>query len=128
MASKYCQTSGAGEALELTDSVSGGALYMDEQDRKTIADAIAAGVAASVLKKQDSANEVAFALLTSDVKQLRVEMDEFWRWKKENEAVILWARNFMDTYRRTMGAIVISGAITVIGLLIQVYYTLNKGK
>jgi len=101
---------------------------VDNVEKKEIADAIAAGVAAAVLKKQDSANEVAFALLTSDVKQLRLEVDELWRWKKENEAVILWARNFMDTYRRTMGAIIISGAITVIGLLIQVYYTLNKGK
>jgi len=101
---------------------------MDEQDRKTIADAIAAGVAASVLKKQDAANEVEFALLTKDVKQLRIELDELWRWKKENEAVLLWARNFMDTYRRTMGAIIISGAVTVIGLLIQLYYTLSKAK
>lgn len=101
---------------------------MDDQDRKDIAAAIAAGVAASVLKKQDAANEVAFALLHSDVRQLRIEVDEIWRWKKESDPVLLWARNFMDTYRRTMGAILISGAITVIGLLIQLYYTLSKAK
>ena len=83
---------------------------MDEKDKEAIAAAVAAATA-----------EIA-------IKQLRLEVDELWRWKKENEAVILWCRNFMDTYRRTMGVVITSGAITLIGLLIQVYYTLNKGK
>ena len=80
--------------------------------------------------KEKEAIAAAVALATSELllKQLRSEIDELWRWKKENEAVILWCRNFMDTYRRTMGVVITSGAITLIGLLIQVYYTLNKGK
>lgn len=80
--------------------------------------------------RDKEAIEAAVAAATLKVKfeQLRIEVDEMWKWKKENEAVLLWARNFMDTYRRTMGAVLVSGAITLIGLLIQVYYTLNKGK
>lgn len=71
---------------------------------------------------------VAAATLKVKVDQLRIEVDELWRWKKENEAVILWARNFMDSYRRTVGVIITSGAITLIGLLLQLYYTINKSK
>ena len=101
---------------------------MDEQDKKDIAAAIAAGVAASVLKKQDAANEVAFAKLEKDVEQLQKEFEVLWKWKTENEAVVLWARNFMDSYRRTVGVIVTSGVLTTIGLIIQLYYMLQKSK
>jgi hypothetical protein len=74
--------------------------------------------------------EAAIAAATLRVKfdQLRSEVDELWKWKKENEGVILWARNYMETYRRTMGTVLGAGAITIIGLLIQVYYTLSKSK
>lgn len=101
---------------------------MDENDKKEIADAIAAGVAASVLKKQDAANEVAFAKLEIKVEQLQKENELLWAWKKENEAVLLWSRGFMDNYKKVMTVVVTSGILTTIGLLFQLYYMLNKGK
>jgi len=101
---------------------------MEEADRKEIADAIAAGLNATAAKKDAAAGEVAFAKLESRVDQAEKELKLLWEWKKENEALLLWARNFMDTYRRTVGVVVASGAITLIGLLIQLYYMLNKGK
>lgn len=84
---------------------------MDDKETK---DAIAAAVFAAT------------AELT--LKQLRSELDELWRWKKESEPILIWAKGFMETYKNTVRIVVASGAITVIGLLIQVYYTLNKGK
>jgi phosphosulfolactate phosphohydrolase-like enzyme len=101
---------------------------VDENDKKEIADAIAAGVAASVLKKQDAANEVAFAKLEIKVEQLQKENELLWAWKKENEAVLLWSRGFMDNYKKVMTVVVTSGILTTIGLLFQLYYMLNKGK
>jgi hypothetical protein len=81
-------------------------------------------------EKDKEAIALAVAHATAELKlsQLRLEIDELWRWKRDNEAVLLWARNFMDSYRKTMGVVVASGAITIIGLLIQVYYTLSKNK
>jgi hypothetical protein len=101
---------------------------MDEHDKKEIADAISAGVAASILKKQDAANEVSFAKLEMRVDQIEKELKILWDWKKENEAVLLWCRGFMDNYKRVMMVVVTSGILTTIGLLFQLYYMLNKGK
>jgi len=101
---------------------------MDEHDKKEIADAITSGVAAAVLKKQDAANEVAFALLDHDVKQLQKENTLLWAWKSENEAVLLWSRGFMDNFKKVMAVVITSGVLTGIGLLFQVYYMLYKSK
>ena len=101
---------------------------MDAQDKEELAALIAVGVAAAALKKQDASNEVAFALLDSQVIQIRKETDEIWRWKKDNEAVLLWAKNFMDNYRKIMTVVLTSGVLTTIGLLFQLYYMLSKGK
>jgi hypothetical protein len=81
-------------------------------------------------KEKEAAVALAVAAATAELKlaQLRIEMDELWKWKKENEAVLLWARNFMETYRKTFGTVLASGAITIIALLIQLYYTLGKSK
>jgi hypothetical protein len=103
-------------------------MALDNQDKKDIAEAIAIGIANNSAQKQDHLNEVAFAKLSKDVEQLQKYLKLLWDWKKENEAVMTWARNFMDTYRNTVRIVVASGAITVIGLLIQVYYTLSKSK
>lgn len=101
---------------------------LDAQDRKDIAEVIASALSATSSAKQDHANEISFARLEKDVEQLKKDNDFLWTWKKENEAVLSWSRNFMDTYRNTVRIVVASGAITILGLLIQVYYTLNKGK
>lgn len=101
---------------------------MDDQEKKDLAAAISAGVAASVLKKQDAANEVAFAKLEKDVEQVEKELEILWKWKAENEALLLWARGFMESYRRTLGVVLASGAIALIGFLLQAYYSMNKGK
>jgi hypothetical protein len=101
---------------------------MDAQDKKEIVDLLAAAFATHQSHSQDVASEVLLAELKKDVEQLQKEMKLIWDWKKENEAVLSWARNFMDTYRNTVRIVVASGAITTIGLLIQVYYMLSKGK
>ena len=80
------------------------------------------------VNQKELATAVAMAEAKIKIEQLRSEIDELWKWKKENEALLLWSRNFMDTYRRTVGTVVASGAITLIGLLIQLYYMLSKSK
>lgn len=71
---------------------------------------------------------VALATLKIKLEQMRLELDQLWHWKRENEPVLIWARNYMEAYRGTLRMVYGAGAITIIGLLIQVYYTLGKGK
>jgi hypothetical protein len=47
---------------------------------------------------------------------------------KQHEPVVIWSRNFMESYRRVITVIVTSGIITTIGLIIQLYSMLQKGK
>ena len=78
--------------------------------------------------KQELEAAVAAATLRVKFDQLRVEVDELWKWKKENEGVILWARGYMDTYRNTVRVVLASGLIAALGFFLQVYLTIGKGK
>jgi len=78
--------------------------------------------------KQELEAAVAAATLKIKFEQLRIEVDELWKWKKENEGVLLWARGYMDTYRNTVRIVLASGLIAGLGFLLQLYLTLNKGK
>ena len=78
--------------------------------------------------KQELEAAVATATLKIKFEQLRIEVDELWKWKKENEGVLLWARGYMDTYRNTVRIVLASGLIAGLGFLLQLYLTLNKGK
>ena len=71
---------------------------------------------------------VAAATLRIKLDQLRIEVDELWKWKKETEAVIIWARGYMETYRNTIRVVLASGLIAALGFLLQLYATVFKGK
>jgi len=81
-------------------------------------------------KDTKEAIAAAVAAATSELllKQLRIEVDELWKWKKENEGVIIWARGYMETYRNTIRVVLASGLIAAVGFLLQLYATVFKGK
>lgn len=101
---------------------------MDEQEKKDMAAAIAAAIAAANAGSADTARAVAFTEMKGRITRLEEEIEELSKYKKENDAVVLWARSFMDNYKRVMMVVVTSGVLTTIGLLFQLYYMINKGK
>jgi hypothetical protein len=105
---------------------------MDEVEKKelaaTIAAAIASATSAASAGSADTARAVAFTKLEGRIIALESDVEELTKYKKENEAVISWARTFMDNYKKVMMVVVTSGVLTTIGLLFQLYYMVNKGK
>lgn len=68
-----------------------------------------------------------------DLKELkRLLDDEVKTLKKvvysDHDPVIQWARGVMENSRKVMTAVYTTGVLLIIGLLVQVYYLLNKGK
>lgn len=47
---------------------------------------------------------------------------------EQHEPVIIWSRNFIDSYRKIVTAVIISGLITLTGFFVQLYYIVQKGK
>jgi len=78
--------------------------------------------------KHELETAVAAATLRVKFDQLRIEVDELWKWKKENEAVLIWAKGYMETYRNTIRVVIASGLIAALGFLLQLYATYFKGK
>jgi inosine-uridine nucleoside N-ribohydrolase len=101
---------------------------MDEVEKKELAAAIAAGLQAANAGSADTARAVAFTEMKGKIERLQEEVEDLNKYKKENDAVIMWARSFMDNYKRVMMVVVTSGVLTTIALLFQLYYMVNKGK
>jgi hypothetical protein len=47
---------------------------------------------------------------------------------EQHEPVIIWSRNFIDSYRKINTAVIISGLITLTGYFVQLYDIVQKGK
>lgn len=102
-------------------------------ERKQLANDIAGEIIPAFISalKQTKDGDTAVVLATLTVNQQHLE-DTVNGLKKvvyeQHEPVILWSRNFMDSYRKIVMAVTISGLITLLGFLVQVYYLLQKSK
>jgi len=101
---------------------------MDEQEKKELAATIASALASANAGSADTARAVAFTKLEGRITALEGDVEELTKYKKENDAVLMWARSFMDNYKKVMMVVVTSGVLTGIALLFQLYYMINKGK
>jgi hypothetical protein len=101
---------------------------VDDQEKKDMAAAIAAAIASANAGSADTARAVAFTEMKGKIERLQEEVADLEKHRKENDAVLLWARSFMDNYKKVMMVVVTSGVLTTIGLLFQLYYMVNKGK
>ena len=94
-----------------------------------IADELAPVFLSALKKSKEGEGAVFLATLANDQKHLAEDVAGL---KKvvfeQHEPVVIWSRNFMEQYRKVVGVVVASGLITLIGLLIQVYYLLQKAK
>lgn len=98
-------------------------------EESKLAGEIAAQLASILDKHQDSAASNALITVQGDVGRLKEDVGSLKkRVYDDHDPVIIWARNFMDSYRRVVTAVVISGLITLAGFLVQVYYLLQAKK
>jgi hypothetical protein len=98
-----------------------------DQDKKELAEAIAEQIATALAKKKAGEDIIAATELRKDVNQNMSDISALKQVVyKEHEPVIIWSRNFSDSYRKIVTAVVISGLITLAGFLVQVYYLLQS--
>jgi len=101
---------------------------MDESEKKELAAAIASAISSANAGSADTARAVAFTEMKGRIGVVEGDVEELMKYKKENDAVIMWARSFMDNYKKVMMVVVTSGVLTGIALLFQLYYMINKAK
>lgn len=103
-------------------------------DRKELAkdlaqEIIPAFVSAMKASKEENNSAVVMAIVSNDLKHLSEDVTTL---KKvvfeQHEPVVIWVRGVMDSYRKIATVVVASGIITIIGLMIQLYYLLQKAK
>ena len=96
---------------------------------KDLASEIIPGFVSAMKASKDGDSAVAVALIANDLRHIS---DDVGTLKKvvfeQHEPVVIWARGLMDSYRKIATVVIASGLITVIGLLIQMYYLLQKAK
>lgn len=100
---------------------------MADQEKKELAEAIAEQIATALAKKKAGEDIIAATELRKDVNQNMSDISALKQVVyKEHEPVVIWSRNFMDSYRKIVTAVIISGLITLAGFLVQVYYLLQS--
>lgn len=63
------------------------------------------------------------------VKRLQEDVSGLKRTVYENhDPVVVWCRNFIDSYRKIVTAVVVSGLVTFVGFLIQAYMLIQNRK
>lgn len=83
--------------------------------------------ALSALKKGGGGVEVAIARMEKDIEQHEKDISLLKKTVFDNhDPVIVWCRNFMDSYRKITTAVIISAVITLAGFLVQLYILLHK--
>ena len=83
--------------------------------------------ALSALKKGGGGIEVAIARMEKDIEQHEKDISLLKKTVFDNhDPVVVWCRNFMDSYRKIATAVVISAVITLAGFLVPVYVLLHK--
>lgn len=98
---------------------------MESKDVKDLADAI---VTAAKRIGPDTTAAVAFAELRNDFKHMDGTVAELKETVYEkHDPVIIWTKDFIESYRKVITAVVVSAIITGIGLFIQLYTLLQKG-
>jgi hypothetical protein len=101
----------------------------DDNKERAMAEIIADQIADALARKKAGDDLVAAVELRKDVDQHKKDLAGLQTVVyKEHEPVVIWARNFMDSYRKIVTAVVISALITLAGFLMQMYYLLQKAK
>lgn len=81
------------------------------------------------INRQGVEEAVAFSRLEKDVEQHNKDIEGLKKVVYEqHEPIIIWSRNFSDSYRKIVTAVIISGLITLVGFLAQMYYLTQKLK
>lgn len=99
---------------------------MDEQKQfvKEVTDALAQAITSGL---RQSVDPVAFAEVRNDLKHAQQALDEVRKTVyDEHHAVVLWTKDFIESYRKVIVSILASGVIAVAALAIQLYAIIRK--
>lgn len=99
---------------------------MDENKQfvREVTDALASAIITGL---RQSVDPVAFAEVRNDLKHAEQALEEVRKTVyDEHHAVVLWTKDFIESYRKVIVTVLASGVIAVAALAIQLYTMIRK--